>query len=47
MTYLYAIQNKSGTVLCYQVAAREADAVGFAKMYGHKTARRAVLIREN
>lgn len=46
MKNLYKITNRAGAVLCFQVAASEADAVSFARMYGHKAAR-ASFVRVN
>lgn len=45
MKNLYRITNKAGIHLCYQVAKCEADAISFARMYGHKAVK-AVFVRE-
>ena len=46
MKSLYNIVNCYGVHLCYQVGRSEQDALGFARMYGHRSARRAVFVRE-
>lgn len=46
MKSLYEITTRTGLHLCYQVASNESDAVSFARMYGHRSARRAVFVRE-
>lgn len=45
MKALYAITDKKGRHLCYQVARSEAQAVDFARMYGHRAAH-AQFVRE-
>ena len=44
---LYAINDYRGIFLCYQVANSESEAVDFAKMYGFRSAKKAVFVREN
>lgn len=43
---LYRITDKNGSTLCFQVASNKDDAIDFAKMYGHRSARKAEFVRE-
>lgn len=47
MKNLYEIKNHKGAHVCYQVAKTPKEAVEFAVMYGHRSAKVAVPIREN
>lgn len=48
MKNLYAITNRKGIHLCYQVAESEKDAVHIAKVYYcHRAAYKARFIRED
>lgn len=47
MKNLYEIVTTNGVHLCYQVAASEAAAVAFSRMYGHRRAAKAVFVRED
>lgn len=47
MKNIYRITNRNGVTLCFQVARSEQEAVSFAKMYGHKSARNAEFVRQD